>query len=194
MAKYNPALHHRRSIRLKGYDYSKAGLYFITICVKNRWHLFGHIENEEMHANEAGIMIGNEWLNLCERYPNIALHEWIIMPNHFHAILEILDDEQGDGQGDDGQGDDRQGDDGQGDDGRGDPDKNPTLGEMLGAFKSITTVEYIKGVKVHNWQPFDNKLWQRNYWENIIRTEYDNERIAAYIINNPKKWDEDSLR
>lgn len=184
MAKYNPKLHHRRSIRLKGYDYSKAGLYFITICVQNRLHLFGHIENAIMHSNDVGLMIGNEWLALCDRYPNIALHEWVIMPNHFHAILEILDDVQMSPVLDDTQNNHKDTP----------PHKNPTLGQMLGAFKSITTVEYIKGVKEHNWLPFDNKLWQRNYWENIIRNEYDNERIATYIINNPKKWDEDRLR
>jgi putative transposase len=176
MAKYNPALHHRRSIRLKGYDYSKEGLYFITICVQNRLHLFGHVENLEMHLNDAGLMIGNEWLALCDRYPNIALHEWVIMPNHFHAILEILDGTAHSNHKDTPL------------------PKNPTLGQMLGAFKSITTVEYIRNVNTHKWQPFDNKLWQRNYWEHIIRTDEENERIAEYIVNNPKKWDEDTLR
>jgi putative transposase len=197
MAKYNPALHHRRSIRLKGYDYSKKGLYFITICVRNRLHLFGHIENSEMHLNDAGLMIGNEWLALCDRYPNIALHEWVIMPNHFHAILEILDGTDDTALSDAALGDtdDTALGDTELSDHKGTPlPKNPTLGQMLGAFKSITTVEYIRNVNTHTWQQFDNKLWQRNYWEHIIRNNEENERIAEYIVNNPKKWDEDTLR
>ena len=116
--KYNPNIHHRRSIRLKGYDYSQAGLYFITICCQDRACLFGEIavgaslvdaqnngiaQNEKgqpqgiaptiaptMRLNDAGKMIENEWTQLHERFTNIELHEYIVMPNHFHAILEIV--------------------------------------------------------------------------------------------------------
>lgn len=87
---YNPNKHHRRSVRLKGYDYSQTGLYYITICVQNRACLFGKIENGNMILNDAGHMIENEWLKLTERFKNIVLHEYVIMPNHFHAILEIV--------------------------------------------------------------------------------------------------------
>ena len=87
---YNPEIHKRKSIRLKGYDYSQAGLYFITICCQNREHLFGEIKNGEMILNDAGQMIENEWLNLKNRFPTIELHEYITMPNHFHGILEIV--------------------------------------------------------------------------------------------------------
>ncbi len=90
MNKYNPNIHHRRSIRLKGYDYSQAGLYFITICVKNRDCLLGNIVNGELTLNNAGQMIETEWLKLSTRFHNIQLHEYIVMPNHFHAILEIV--------------------------------------------------------------------------------------------------------
>jgi REP element-mobilizing transposase RayT len=88
--KYNPEIHKRRSIRLKGYDYSQAGLYFITICVQNRRHLFGNIENGNIILNDAGKMIDTEWKNLKNCFPNIKLHEYVIMPNHFHGILEIV--------------------------------------------------------------------------------------------------------
>ena len=90
MAKYNPKKHHRRSIRLKGYDYTQAGLYFVTFCVQNRLSLFGNIENGKMDLNDAGKMVTIEWLKLPERFKNIKLHEYVVMPNHFHAILEIV--------------------------------------------------------------------------------------------------------
>ena len=90
MAKYNPNIHHRRSIRLKGYDYSQAGLYFVTIVCQNRKHLFGKIQNGKMIFNDAGKMVNSEWLKITDRFKNIQLHEYILMPNHFHAILEIV--------------------------------------------------------------------------------------------------------
>jgi len=92
MNKYNPNIHHRKSLRLKGYDYTRPGLYFITICVQNRVCLFGEIHDGKMELNDAGQMVKSEWLKLPERFNNIKLHEYIVMPNHFHAILEILAD------------------------------------------------------------------------------------------------------
>jgi REP element-mobilizing transposase RayT len=178
---YNPKIHKRRSIRLKGYDYSKAGLYFITICVQNRECLFGKIENEEMVLNDAGKMIETEWMNLKIRFPNIELNEFVVMPNHFHGILEIvgatlvvapIDDIMEKGQP------------------QGIAPMNKTIGNMMDAFKSITTVEYIRGVKNLGWKPFNGKLWQRNYYEHIIRNQQSYENISNYIQNNPAKWQE----
>lgn len=213
MNKYNPNIHHRRSIRLKGYDYAQAGLYFITICVKNRTCLFGHIEGKgapcghpKMNLNDAGKMVFDEWNKLPERFPNIQLHAYIVMPNHFHAILEIvgatlvvaqnevvtqneINTETGQPQGiaptkssTKSSTESQIGN-----------IKEKTLGNIIGAFESINTVEYIRGVKNNNWQPFDSKLWQRNYWENIIRNEQSYNRISEYIINNPKNWDDDKF-
>ena len=202
MNKYNPNIHHRRSIRLKGYDYSQAGLYFITICIKNRACLIGNIENGEMILNDAGKMIENEWLKITNRFKNTKLHEYIIMPNHFHAILEIVGATLVVAPNDKGQP--------QGIAPTNTPtntptniptntptnteaEKKPRLGDIVGAFQSITTVEYIRGVKNNNWKPFDRKLWQRNYWEHIIRSEKSYNTISEYIINNPGKWDEDKF-
>ena len=82
--------HHRRSIRLKGYDYSADGLYFITICTKDRQHLFGHVANGEMVLNETGQIVKSEWLNTVNvRQGEVILHDFVVMPNHFHAIIEI---------------------------------------------------------------------------------------------------------
>jgi putative transposase len=208
---YKPNKHHRRSIRLKGYDYSRAGLYFITICTHHRLCLFGNIENGKMILNDAGRMVQKEWLKLPKRFSNIQLHEYVVMPNHFHSILEItvgatLVVAQNDGvvHRDDGV---VHRDDGvvHRDDGvvhrdeRGQPQgiaptKPKTIGDMVGAFQSIVTVEYIRGVKQLGWQPFNGKLLQRNYWEHVIRNEQSYQRIAEYIINNPKNWDSDKLK
>ena len=188
MNNFNPNIHHRRSIRLKGYDYSQPGFYFVTICSQNRDCLFGKIENGKMILNDAGIMVVKEWLKIPDRFQNTRLHEYILMPNHFHAILEIVGAtlvvaetqgiapenikvqiEQGQPQGIA-------------------PNKQKKLGDILGAFQSITTVQYIRGVKSNNWQPFKGKLWQRNYYEHIIRNEKSLQRIANYIKKNPQSW------
>ena len=198
---YNPEIHKRKSIRLRGYDYSQEGLYFITICCQNRECFFGEIvgatlvvaqnddENRpEMIVNDAGQMIETEWLNLKNRFSNIELHEFITMPNHFHGILEIVPVRatlvvaQNDvvAQTDKGQP-------------QGFAPTNKTIGDMMDAFKSITTVEYIRGVKNLGWKPFDGKIWQRNYYEHIIRNEKSYNTISNYIINNPAQWQADKF-
>ena len=87
---YNPKIHHRRSIRLQGYDYSREGLYFITLCCQHRKHLFGSISNAKMILNRAGEIVKEEWEKTSMLRPNTRLHQYIIMPNHFHGIIEIL--------------------------------------------------------------------------------------------------------
>lgn len=89
--KYNPLIHHRRSIRLKGYDYSKAGAYFITICCEDRIHRFGKVSGNEMLLNESGTIAYNEWINLADRFPNFELDVFQIMPNHMHGIIVLSD-------------------------------------------------------------------------------------------------------
>lgn len=195
----------RRSIRLKGYDYSQEGAYYITICVEQRLCLFGSIDNSEMILNDAGRMVEKEWLNLKERFPYIELHEYVVMPDHFHGILEItnvgaplvgvLDVQNRDVDNPKPNESDI--------DHSGQPQgmapamvensKNKTLGDMMDAFKSITTVEYIRGVKNKGWQSFNRRLWQCNYWEHIIRNDNDFNRISNYIKDNPSKWNRDNL-
>jgi REP element-mobilizing transposase RayT len=196
MAKYDPNIHHRRSIRLKGYDYSQAGLYFITICTQNRECLFGHITNGEMILNDAGKMVETEWLNLKTRFPNIELHEYVVMPNHFHGILEIVGAALVAAQSAQSALVAAQSAQSQTEKDKGQPQgiaPTKTVGDMMDAFKSITTVEYIRGVKNSGWQPFDGKLWQRNYYEHIIRNEKSYETISEYILNNPAKWQDDKF-
>jgi len=145
---------HRRSIRLKGYDYSQNGAYFITICNQNRECLFGEIIGQKMILNDVGKMIDYQWNELQNKFNNIQLDEYIVMPNHFHGII---------------------------------------IGKIIGAFKSITTHEYIKGVKKYNWPSFNNAIWQRNYYEHIIRHEESLNKIREYIINNPMNWINDEM-
>ena len=83
---YNPKQYHRRSIRLKGYDYSQAGAYFVTICCQDRASMCGNIADGEMILKDAGQMIETQWQELINRFTNIALHEFVVMPNHFHGI------------------------------------------------------------------------------------------------------------
>lgn len=95
--KYNPDIHHRRSIRLKGYDYSQAGLYFITICTQNRLCIFGIIKNDEFIGNDSGRMIQAIWNDIPNYYDGFNIHEFIIMPNHIHGIIEIQNNPVGAG-------------------------------------------------------------------------------------------------
>lgn len=178
---YNPDIHHRRSIRLKEYDYSLEGMYCITICVNNRECLFGEIVNEEMVLNESGCMAKKVWLSLPERFPEIRVDEFIIMPNHMHGIIIIDRENVGAIPC------------GCPETGRAGTRPAPTkIGNVIGAFKSLTTNEYIRNVHQNNWKPFEKKLWQRNYYEQIIRNEEELNRIREYIVNNPISWEKDN--
>ena len=90
MTKYDPDIHHRRSVRLKGYDYSHDGYYFVTICTQNRRCLFGEIKNRAMILNDAGKMIDCWWNKLKNKYANIEIDEYVVMPNHCHGIINIV--------------------------------------------------------------------------------------------------------
>ena len=202
---YNPSLHHRRSIRLKGYDYSQAGSYFITICVKDRAHLYSIIENGKMILNDAGEMINKWWQKIPEKFPDIELAAYQIMPNHFHAI--IINNGPGITAaaavradpcvcplmiGDDADAETIWGEHNFDDTKSGEHVGSP-LQDILQWFKTMTTNEYIRGVKNLGWTRFNGKLWQRNYWEHIIRDEQSYNRISDYIINNPAKWLDDKF-
>lgn len=187
-ANYNPKLHHRSSIRLKGYDYSQEGLYFVTICVHNMECIFGEIKNTplvgagsarpyetsnlipQMHLNNYGKIVEQCYLGLEQKYPNIQCGEYVIMPNHFHAIIAIGSSIKEDGICDNWAGKPRP--------------YNVTLGRIIGYFKYQST----KLIDLH-----DQILWQRNYYEHIIRNEISYNNIYWYIMNNPQKWEEDKF-
>lgn len=147
-----------------------------------------------MILNESGVMLNKQWQELPSRFKNIKLHDYIIMPNHFHAIIQIIEN---DGRS---QTNDSSKTVGASLVGarkavestiQADAPISPTIGNIIGSFKSITTVEYIKGVKKYNWLPFQKRLWQRNYFEHIIRNDIEYEAISNYIRNNPLKWKAD---
>ena len=156
----------RKSIRLKGFDYSTKRHYFITVCSNFRAPLFGYVRHEKSILNDAGLMVDAYWAHLPDKFPNVKLHAFIVMPNHIHGIIEIVDT-------------------------GGHP--GASLHTIVQWFKTMTTNAYIKGVKNHYWQPFYGKLWQRNYWEHIVRNDKNLLFIRDYIINNPKTWENDVL-
>ncbi|MBA3027976.1 MAG: hypothetical protein FP816_04065 [Desulfobacteraceae bacterium] len=216
---YDPKIHHRRSIRLKGYDYSRAGLYFITVCSQDRLCLFGRIGKGEMKINDAGNIVLYWWGEMQNKYRNIELHERVIMPNHFHGIIEIKSGSEFVGanlrvrpnesrpnlESDKGQthrsAPTAKPDEqilNQSQNGQthrfaptGSSASNPSVDTMVQWFKTMTTNGYIRGVKEHRWSRFNEKLWQRNYYEHIIRDEKSYLEISEYIQTNPAKWQDD---
>lgn len=164
---YDPFKHHRRSIRLRGYDYSQAGAYFITVCQVNRECIFGEVINGEMHPNQFGEIVLKWWNELPTYYPPVELDEFVVMPNHMHGILLITNV---------GAGSPRQSTA---------PDKR-TLGQLIGYFKFQITKE-INQILDAGYA----KVLQRDYYEHIIRNEREWNAIAEYIRNNPANWHAD---
>ena len=144
----NHGRHHRRSVRLKGYDYAQAGAYFVTICIQGRACLFGDVVNRQMRVNKCGQVVADSWLWLSGRYPYVGLDEWVVMPNHLHGIMILTEPGGRDGS-------------------RTAPTENrKSIGRLIGAFKTVSTkrlneMRNTPGVPV----------WQRNYYEHIIRSE-----------------------
>jgi len=243
MEKHNPTIHHRRSIRLKGYDYSQAGMYFVTICCQDKIYRFGKIENEEMILNDFGKIVCDEWIKLPERYSNVSLDVFQIMPNHIHGVI-VLDEMRAVGAGLAPALNDNTV---TLNDNTVTPDENTdtlndsavvlndnvvalnnnaiaqnngaeafngnragaspaptahtrndgvnitknTVGNIVGAYKSLVANQCLEIFKSKN--EYMGKLWQRNYWEHIIRNEQSYQRIANYIINNPANWNNDKF-
>jgi putative transposase len=193
--KYNPQIHHRRSIRLNGYDYSQAGLYFITICCQDRKCRFGKIENDKMILNNLGKIANECWLEIPKHFPNAILHEYVVMPNHVHGIIELVNDDNVVGV-----------ENFQPLQHQNEPRRNEfqkmiprSIGSIVKGFKIGVTkwfrINEDVSVGDGNFQPLQSqqKLWQRNYHEHIIRNEKSYQTISDYIINNPVKWKGDKF-
>ena len=184
--KYNPKIHHRRSIRLQNYDYSQEGSYFITICTKNRESLFGEISDGKMQLNIAGQIANDEWLKTPQVRPSISLGAFVVMPNHVHGIINIFAK-------------------GTLLHGRGTMHRAPTkvymeipTVEQFGKPTSNTIPTIIRGYKsavtskINELQgTWGQSIWQRNYHEHVIRNEESYKHISEYIINNTRKWKDD---
>ncbi len=184
-------LRRRRSIRLKEYDYSQPGMYFVTACVKDRMPLFGRIENGRMTENEYGGIIRDGWDDLPNHYDNIRLDAFVVMANHIHGIIVIIDvgaihesplpnHYQSSLPNESPM-----------------PNQSPTpamhrrrmlLPKIVGRLKTnsgkcINQIRKTPGIH----------LWQRNYFEHIIRTDQSLERIRKYIVDNPRRWNRDTM-
>ena len=157
---------HRKRNRLKGYDYSSSGYYFITICVNKRQYVFGTIKNEIMILNQYGEIIEKCYLDLINHYPNCLLDEFIIMPNHVHAVIVIRNMNESVGNGF-----------------KPFPTKH-SLSEIIRGFKTFSS-RRIHELGLHSFK------WQKSFYDQIIRTEYSLFKIRQYIRDNPLNWEED---
>lgn len=174
---YEPLKHHRRSIRLHGYDYASKGSYFITVCTHQRECLFGEIVDEKMRLNDFGEIVREEWLKTKGIRLNVDLDAFVVMPNHVHGIIMIRDQSVGATRRVDSR--------------RGVSPYAPTefrspsnsIGAIIRGFKdaSAKRINNVRGMPGH-------LVWQRNYYEHIIRNEDDLDRIQEYIQINPSNW------
>jgi putative transposase len=222
---FNPDIHHRQSIRLKDYDYSAAGAYFITVCTQNRACLFGEIMDGTQRLNDAGRMVQAVWDEMPLFYPGVQTDAFVVMPNHIHGIIILapttttpavgatprgcpdfnvvpgsdVASKTGQAQGPaptgavdfnvvPGVG--RPQDSGQP---RGVARTGMSLADVVHRFKTMTTHRYTDGVKNCAWPSFAGRLWQRNYWERVIRDEAELHATREYIHNNPVRWELDKL-
>ena len=159
----------RRSIRLKEYDYSQAGFYFVTICTEGKRCLFGKITDGKMHSNTAGRIAEKYWKEIPLHYPNVRLDVFTIMPNHIHGILIIENnDERAENI----------------------PPLQKTMSGSVGAIVRGYKIGVSKWFR-QNTQTKD--VWQRNYYEHVIRKDESMLKIQEYILNNPILWEKDEL-
>jgi putative transposase len=174
---YDPDIHHRRSIRLKGFDYSSNNAYFITVRVEKRQCLLGEIVNAVMVLSECGKIIVECWNDLPNHYSNIQLDQYVVMPNHFHGIIQI----------------------------GGELKDGPKITKEGGLEtrpygRTRGLAEIVRGFKIFSARRINTMLWisgkafwQRNYYEHVIRNDNDSNRIRQYIVTNPANWQSDTL-
>ncbi|HZU11349.1 MAG TPA: transposase [Chloroflexota bacterium] len=156
----------RRSTRLRGYDYSQPGAYFVTLCIEQRLPLLGSIVEGEAHLSPAGAMVADVWGGLGDHYPGVSVDAYIVMPNHLHGILVLFDPVAS-----------RQ------------PNQHGlSLSTVIQRFKTYTAHLYGPGVRTVGWPPYPGRLWQHRFHEHVIRNERDLEAIRTYIANNPLQW------
>jgi len=166
----------RHSIRWRGYDYRQPGWYFVTLCSQDRKHIFAAVQNQHIQLNHLGLLVQSCWLAIPEHFPEIQLDHFIVMPNHIHGIIVIAGAKHGLSRLTTSAGSFR-------------PCFAPTgttpgsLGAIVQNFKSVTTR------KIHQLDGYhEMRVWQRNYYEHIIRVERELNTIRKYIIDNPARW------
>jgi REP element-mobilizing transposase RayT len=151
--------------RLRGHDYASPGTYFVTLCTTNRACLFGTITDGTLHQSTAGLMVESWWYSIPLRNPSVDVADVVVMPNHLHGLV-ILGTDPSD-------------------------ERIPSLSKVVGGFKSITTNDYMRGVRLDGWPRFAGTLWQHGYFDHIVRTDAALKRIQRYIAANPSRWQQD---
>jgi len=151
--------------RLRDYDYTTPGMYFITICTENRVHRFGEVVDNQMKLSPAGKMVSARWSELPTVFTDVMIDISVTMPNHVHAIIGI---------------------------GISTPDApQVSLAEVVHWYKSTTTTSYIRGVHSKGWPRFEGRIWQTGYHDHIVRSARDLNRIREYVESNPALWRRD---
>jgi REP element-mobilizing transposase RayT len=181
---YDPKIHHRRSIRLKGYDYTSPGAYFVTVCVEDGECVLGDVIDGEMELSAWGEIVAECWQEIPDHFPHAALDAFVVMPNHVHGIIVITEAPTPRPGVPDGT-----------------PDVGAThasplprgpvpgsIGAIVGSFKSGAT----KQINEHRALP-GGQVWQRNYYDHIIRDPASLDRLREYIATNPARWELDQL-
>jgi len=160
-------------MRLGGYDYSKRGIYFVSNVVQDRLCLFGWVINDRMILSSAGKMVEKWYLKIEEKFEGIKCHDYVIMPNHYHFLIDILPHRGNNNCSIEGA----------------DPSVRPSLSKIIQWFKTMTTNEYIRGVNEKGWRKFPKRLWQRSFDDRIMRG-FEIDSYKEYIKKNPRKWHE----
>ena len=173
----------RKNIHLQSFDYSQNGAYFITSVTHKRIYRFGSVIGGTMVLNDAGKMLERVYHEMPEVIPDLKIDTYQIMPNHLHAIIII--DHVGSGL---------RARPGESLPVSGDICQSVSLFEIVGRFKSLTTRMYIEGVRENGWPRFEGRLWQRRFYEHVIRNEQDHQAIVDYIHSNPMNWGNDEER
>jgi len=157
---YDPERHHRRSIRLQGYDYAQAGAYFVTLCAQGRAHLFGRVMRGEVELSDIGRIVAEEWERTLAVRPNVELDAYVVMPDHIHGIVVITYCDEG-----------------------------AVPAEASSALRSParTIAPIVRGFKGAVVRRVGRPIWQRDYHEHIIRNEAALGRIRSYIVANPAR-------
>ena len=155
----------RQTIRMRNFNYKSTVNYFVTLCTNERLCLFGKIINGVLHLNDAGHMVHKTIANINNHHFEVIVKDFIVMPNHIHAII-FINYEVGPGV---------------------------LLGNVVKNFKTYTTCKYINGIDNMGWRQFNNRLWQRGYYESVIRDQRYIINIKRYIKNNPANWNNDKF-
>lgn len=191
---YGGGLPRRRNMRLRGYDYSQAGAYFVTVCAHGQRCLFGSVDEDGMRLNEVGTLVLQTWNEVAAFYPGVGIPALVVMPNHLHAVLLLAGGGEKLGAGEQKVAMNPDAMD------PGAMNRAPTAGGE-GCCAPLPVGEIVRGIKARcsraanaqGWLGTGAQLWQRNYYEHIIRDQADYDRIAEYIENNPRQWAEDTL-